>query len=182
MAASMNVCPYTVIPKKRMFCTAHFDLAVSKLLAKCWIQLDWLNIETDGGFAHLRQVKNSETFKRASKMSKDRTEMGWMSEIEGTIADNPRKVRGDRCYRLFFEEAGSNPVLKTSWVQGRALVVRGGRKMGTRIAWGTGGDHGPALQGLSDLFYNPRAYEGLTCRQKYSASGESGFTGVFYPE
>jgi hypothetical protein len=37
-----------------------------------------------------------------------------MSEIEGIVADNPGKVRGDRTERLIFEEAGSNKNLVTS--------------------------------------------------------------------
>lgn len=164
-----------------MFDTAHYDLAVSKLLSKCWTQLNWLNLETEGGFTHLRHVKNNDWHKRASKLTKDRTESGWMSEIEGVIADNPRKIRGDRCHRLFLEEAGSNPVLKTSWVQGRALVVRAGKKMGTRFAWGTGGDHGPQLQGLSDMFYNPADYEVLPFKHSWTNSGDEILSGFFFP-
>lgn len=177
----MNVCPYTVRPKKRMFNSASYELAISKLLAKCWVQLNWLNLETEGGFSHLRQVKNTDWWKRASKFSKDRTESGWMSEIEGVIADNPRKIRGDRCYRLFLEEAGSNKNLKTSWIQGRPLVIRGGKRMGTRFAWGTGGDSGPALQGLSDMFYNPQAYEILPFKHNYTNTGDTVLTGFFFP-
>lgn len=37
-----------------------------------------------------------------------------MAEIEGIPADNPRKIRGDRCDRLMFEEFGSNPTARTS--------------------------------------------------------------------
>ena len=181
MAASMNVCPYITTPNKRMFCTASYELAVAKLLAKCWVQLDWLNINTEQAFLRVRQAKNSEWHKRASKLSKDRTESGHMSEIEGVIADIPRKVRGDRCHRLFFEEAGSNAVLKTSWVQGKALVTRGGRKMGTRFAWGTGGDHGPQLAGLSDMFYSPDQFGVLPFKHNYSATGEEVLTGFFFP-
>jgi hypothetical protein len=37
---------------------------------------------------------------------------------------------------LIFEEAGSNGVLETSWIQGNALVELGGTKIGTRIGGG----------------------------------------------
>ena len=141
----MGVCPFITQPKRTMFFFDNSEDYLSAVLDKAWIQLDWLNMETDGGFSKLRQVKNTQFHKRASKMTKDRTEFGWMSEIVGVTADNPKKVRGFRCHRLFFEEAGSNPVLKTSWVQGEALITRGGRRTGTRFAWGTGGDSGPAL-------------------------------------
>jgi hypothetical protein len=45
-------------------------------------------------------------------------------------------VRGFRAQRLFFEESGSNPLLSTEWVQGEALITRGGNRAGTRFAWG----------------------------------------------
>ena len=76
--------------------------------------------------------------KRASKVDKEGIEYGRRAEIIGLVADNPRKVRGFRCQRLFFEESGSNPYLSTEWVQGEALITRGGIRAGTRFAWGTG--------------------------------------------
>lgn len=136
IAASLAVCPYITLPKKTMFFTASKDDYVSAVLDKCWVQLDWLNTETEGGFRRLRQVRNTQTHKRASKMAKDRTEFGHMSEIIGVTADKPSKVRGFRSHRLFFEEFGSNPYSKTSWTQGEALITRGGRRMGTRFGWG----------------------------------------------
>lgn len=59
-----------------------------------------------------------------------------MSEIEGIVADNPRKVRGDRTERLIYEEAGSNTNLITSWIQGDSLVNLGGIKVGVKIGGG----------------------------------------------
>lgn len=49
--------------------------------------------------------------KRASLVDKEGVEKGRFSEIEGIIANNPRKIRGDRVERLFLEEAGSNSQL-----------------------------------------------------------------------
>ncbi len=181
MAASMGVCPYITKPKKTMFYTASSDDFVSAVLDKAWVQLDWLNLETDGGFKKLRQVKNTQYHKRASKMTKDRTEFGWMSEIIGVTADNPKKVRGFRSHRLFFEEAGSNPTLQTSWTQGEALVTRGGKKTGTRFGWGTGGDSGSALAGLAELFNNPQTHGILPCYHNFTPSGEYALTGFFIP-
>lgn len=77
--------------------------------------------------------------KRASKKLKDGSETGHKSEIEGIVADDPKKIRGDRTERLFFEEAGSDKVLKKKYLQGEALItVLGGLRIGTRIVWGTG--------------------------------------------
>ena len=75
--------------------------------------------------------------KRASKKDKEGREFGHMSEIEGVIADDPQKVRGDRVERLLYEEAGSDKVLKEKYLQGEALItVLGGERVGTRIVWG----------------------------------------------
>ncbi len=65
-------------------------------------------------------VKNTDTHKRASIKSKDGGESGHMSEIEGIVADKPDKIRGDRTERIFFEEAGSDPVLKKKYLQAEA--------------------------------------------------------------
>ena len=61
-----------------------------------------------------RQKIDNIKHKRASRVDKEGNEYGRFSEIEGIVADNPRKVRGDRCHRLMFEESGSNPHLRTS--------------------------------------------------------------------
>lgn len=49
--------------------------------------------------------------KRASMLNKEGIEFGAMSEIEGIVADDPNKIRGDRVERLIYEEAGSQPKL-----------------------------------------------------------------------
>ena len=79
---------------------------------------------------------NNAKEKRASLLTKDNVEYGMMSSIKGVVADNPRKVSGERVERLIFEEAGSNIVLDTSWIQGNALVELGGMKVGSRFAGG----------------------------------------------
>ena len=82
---------------------------------------------------HVRHKYNSDLHKRASTLSKQREESGFMSEIIGLVADIPRKLRGDRADRLLFEEAGSNPVLLKTLLQSAPLVELGGNKFGTII-------------------------------------------------
>ena len=82
----------------------------------------------------VRQKIDNLKQKRASKVDKEGNESGRFAEIEGSVADQPRKIRGDRCDRLMFEEFGSNPVSRTSWTQGEALVRVGGVRRG--IMWG----------------------------------------------
>ena len=64
-------------------------------------------MNTSGGLRHVRQKMNNNDTKRASKVTRDGQEFGWMSEIRTIVADNPNKVRGDRVDRLVYEEAGS---------------------------------------------------------------------------
>lgn len=119
--------------------------------------------------------------KRASLVDKEGVEKGRFSEIEGIIANNPRKVRGDRVERLVYEESGSNTDLIKSWIQGTALVELGGKKIGIKIAGGTGGDSGPQLAGLARLFNNPMAYNILPYKNKYTIDNKIAFTGFFIP-
>lgn len=49
--------------------------------------------------------------KRASLLNKEGVEYGAFAEIEGIVADDPNKIRGDRVERLIYEEAGSQPKL-----------------------------------------------------------------------
>lgn len=59
-----------------------------------------------------------------------------MSMIEGIVADKDSKIRGDRVDLLIFEEAGSNPNLRKSYIKGNALVEIGGNRFGMRMVGG----------------------------------------------
>lgn len=60
---------------------------------------------------HVRQKVNNNETKRASKVLRDGTEVGFQSEINSIIGDEPKKIRGLRVDRLIFEEAGNNKQL-----------------------------------------------------------------------
>ncbi len=130
---------------------------------------------------HLRQKYNSDSHKKASLLTKSREEFGFMSDIEGFVVDTPRKLRGDRVDRLFFEESGSNPMLIKTYLQSTALVEILGNKFGTRFVWGTGGDSGPALEGLRKMFYNPGGYNFLPYKHNHTKDGDTVFTAFFIP-
>lgn len=151
------------------------------MLRKCWAQLEYLNADTEGGMRHVRQRYNSDDHKRASRLNKQREESGFMSEILGIVAEIPRKLRGDRADLLCFEEAGSNPVLIKTYLQSKALVEISGKKFGVRMVWGTGGDSGPALSGLAEIFNNPEAFGILPYRHSYTKTGEQTLTAFFIP-
>lgn len=181
IAASLGVRMYTVVRGSHTVYTAAADNYVKGVLNKCWEQLEFLNVETDDGMRHVRQKYNNEMQKRASKLNKQREEYGWMSDIMGIVADNPRKLRGDRVDLLLFEEAGSNPVLLKTYIQSNALVEILGNKFGTRVVWGTGGDSGASLAGLSKMFYNPKGYNVLPFKHNFSKTGEYVDTSYFIP-
>ena len=71
-------------------------------------------MNTNGGMKRLRQKVDNILQKRASLVDNEGTEYGRMAEIEGIVADDPNKVRGDRTERLIFEEFGSNQHSVTS--------------------------------------------------------------------
>lgn len=179
--ACLGVRPFTTTRKFRTVYTADSDAHLNPTLTKVWTQLNWLNTQTNGGMKHLRQKIDNMYRKRASMVNAEGSEYGPMSEIEGIVADNPTKVRGDRTERLIFEEAGSNKNMITSWVQGDALVNLGGVKVGIKISGGTGGDSGPALAGLAKMFRDPMAYGVLPYKNFYSRDGKVQYTGFFIP-
>ena len=180
MTAATSVRPYTTKPAYRVVLTAFDDTKLTSLKRKCWYQLDWLNVNTSGGLRHVRQKLNNDDTKRASKVSRDGTESGWMSEIHTIIADKPGKIRGDRTDRLIYEEAGSNPILSASWIQGDSLVELGGQHFGTKIGLGTGGDD-MALSGLADAFTNPKAFKVLPFKNYDTYDGNPELTAFFLP-
>ena len=182
IAASLGVRVYTTRRNTHSVYIANIEKYVNDVLEKAWFQLDNLNANSEGGMKHVRQKYNSEKHKKASKINKQREELptSWGSDIEGQVVDNPRKLRGDRIDRLFFEESGSNPVLLKTFIQGEALVTVLGNKVGTRFVWGTGGDQG-GMEGLSKMFYNPEGYGILPYKHNCTKTGEYVYTGFFAP-
>ena len=178
--AAMSVRPYTTKPNYKVLLTSEGDDKLQPLRDKCWFQLDWLNMNTNGGLRHVRQKFNNNETKRASKVTRDGQEFGWMSEINTIVADNPNKIRGTRVDRLVYEEAGSSKNLAKAWIQGAALVELGGTHFGTRIALGTGGDE-MSLDGLSNLFSNPVGFNILPFKNYDTYDGKPNITAFFLP-
>lgn len=182
IAASLCVRPYITTPNYRVMASAFSDRHLKPLLTKIWSQLGWLDDETETAFKRVRMVVNTVMHKRASKKDKYGKESGHMSEIEGVIADSAEKIRGDRTERLFFEEAGSDKIFKKKYLQGEALItVLGGERIGTRIAWGTGGDEGVALEGIRELATNPVFFNVLPYKHNYTPDGQYVYTSMFIP-
>lgn len=183
--AAMASCKYTTTPKYISLFTAYYEdylLGTGGVLTKCWDNLEYLNTDTEKGMRRLRQAVNTQFRKRQSLLDKEKNETGHMAEISAIIVDKPRKLRGTRVDRLFFEEAGSNENLTKLWIQSLALVSVQGNKFGTRIQFGTGGDTGPQLIGLEKMFFNPEAYNVLPYKHNYSKNGEYILSAYFVPQ
>ena len=174
---------YNCFPNSVCMLTASAQNYIDKSLDKIWGGMTFANDNTDGGFFKLRQVLDKQMAKKASFykiVNGQKVEDGWGSLIEAIVADNDRKIRGDRVDLLLYEEAGSNPVLRQSYIKGNALVEIGGNRFGIRLVGGTGGDVA-GLEGLEDIFFNPIAYNVLPFYNNYTEDGSWVKTAYFIP-
>lgn len=182
--AAICACIYNVFRDSRCMITASSKNYVDKSLDKAWNALTYANDCTQGGMFKLRQVHDTQYYKKASwyeNQNGQNVEVGWKSSIEGIVADNDSKIRGDRVDLLVYEEAGSNPTLRKSYIKGQALIYIGGTKFGIRLVGGTGGDSGPNLEGLSNMYYSPESYDILPFYHNYTPDKNWVKTGYFIP-
>ena len=184
MNASIFDCFFNCFKNSICLLTAFDGNYVTKTLDKIWNGISFTDDNTDGGMLKLRQVVNTATKKRSTYykvVNGQKIETGFGSQIEGIIVDKDRKMRGDRVSMLFLEESGSNPILETSFIKAEELVTVGGNKIGVIVAAGTGGDEGPALQGLNKVYYNPSDFLVLPFKHNYTETGDWVLTGYFMP-
>ena len=182
--ASIFDCFFNCFKNSICLLTAFDGNYVTKTLDKIWNGISFTDDNTQGGMLKLRQVVNTATKKRSTYykvVNGQKIETGFGSQIEGIIVDKDRKMRGDRVSMLFLEEAGSNPILETSFIKAEELVTVGGNKIGVIVAAGTGGDEGPALEGLNKVYYNPTDFLVLPFHHNYTETGEWVDTAYFMP-
>lgn len=175
---------YNCIKNSINMLATHKSDYLDNTIGKVWNCLTFLNDNTDGGFFKLRQVKDTNDWKRASyykMINGQKIEVGWMSQIIGIVADNPSKLRGFRLDILALDEAGSWKNFSKAYIQTTALVGPVGAQWGIRIAGGTSGDTKEALDGLQRMFYNPQAYGILPHRHKFTQNGAEVLTAYFIP-
>ncbi len=191
IGASLGVRPFITTPDYNAVYVAAYEpfLKGKGIIQKCWVQLDWLNLNTQGGMRRIRQGVNQDLHKRASKLNKENEEYGHMAQISGQVVDKSDKLRGDRTDRLVLEESGSNNVLLETYGVAAALVIPNGIRVGTRIVFGTGGDtevgvsskSKSGLYGLEKLFLDPRAFSILPYKHKYNNINQYIETAFFVP-
>lgn len=76
MLACLAVRPFITTREFRTVITAAADAQLDPLLDKCWTQLNWLNMNTDGGMKRSRQKVDNVKQKRASLVNKENVEFG----------------------------------------------------------------------------------------------------------
>jgi len=158
--ASMLDRNFYLIPKSKSIVYASSKEYLSGndgILTKAWSIMH--HIDTNTAWSKRRQVKNTDTHKRASlqkTVNNVKVEYGFMSEISGvTLGDNVHKLRGKRSKLILFEEAGSFKNLITAWIVSKPSIEQDGAVFGLRIPFGTGGEEGNVFTGLKELFYKP---------------------------
>lgn len=142
--------------------------------------LDWLN-EYSPYWKKNRQKKFGLMHQKASYLDDKGTERGSFSEIIGQIVDKPSKTRGKRGRKVTFEEAGSFPHLEDAVEVSQGSLRDGGIYVGQLSVFGTGGESGPGIQGLENIFNYPEAWD-MLCFPNIWEDGVSGTEcGYFVP-
>ena len=180
--ASVAARMYTAIKKSRTLITCFKDVYLKGTFSKVDHALTFLNMHADGFFKP-RLKDTALEIKSGFQVKKDGqfVDDGWQSVVKGILADKPSKIRGDRVDLLIYDEAGSWNDLTTAVVQGRALCEVQGIIRGIQVYGGTGGDIGPALEGLKKIYYNPKSYKVLPFRHSWTQDGAVAETGFFIP-
>lgn len=163
LLSSFGVHEYTFQREDPVFFFVAVERYLNKdgVLSKAWDQINFLNQYTERAFKHLRQYKDQDLYKRASFQDPETgVEIRTGGEIQGAVVDHPRKLRGARGF-VNFEEGGSFPVLEEAWMTAKALAEQGGTKFAMMMVWGTGGEQGPGIAGLENIFSNPDVFSCL---------------------
>ena len=125
MNASLAANMYTCRDNSNTVIAANLAKYVEDTLSKVWNALSFLNDSTGGGFSQLAQVINNSMQRKASYIEMRngmKIESGSLSIIKGIVADQPNKIRGDRCDLLLYEEGGSWLNSTKAFIQGDALI------------------------------------------------------------
>lgn len=184
--STIGVHNFVLIPRSKSFYFAFDQGFLNKdgVLTKCWDHLNFLNTHTNRGMKRVRQAKDADLHKRASHFDGEGNERGYMSEIIGRVIDKPRKVRGARTGtwgKVYFEEGGSFPNLKEAVTTTRPLVEQGGVSTGQIVVWGTGGEQGPGIEGLEQMFLYPEAFNMFEFPNEWDDSLAGETCGYFFP-
>lgn len=128
-----------------------------------------------------RGKKNTLMHQKASYLDDVGQEISIGSEIFGVTIDNPNKTRGKRGRKIVFEEAGSFKNLKKALEISQGAIKSGSIYIGQISVFGTGGEEGPGIEGLDDIYTSPEAWDMLPFPNIYDEAMEATACGYFVP-
>lgn len=164
MEAWDGVYNYNFIPGSKSYYFAGIQDYLTKdgVLSKVQPMMDWINSHIHE-WKQNRQVKDSmgDMHFRASYLDAFGVEQGDMAEIIGVIVNDPNKTRGKRGRKILFEEGGSFKDLKKALNISLGSIKDGSIYVGQQTVLGTGGEEGPDIEGLEEVFDNPDVFDML---------------------
>jgi len=180
--ASDGVYNYTFIPDSKSYYFAGIEQYLNKdgILNKVEGMLDFIN-DNVPEWKQNRMKKSTTMHQVASYIDEAGAVHGNKSEIIGVAVDNANKTRGKRGRKIVFEEAGSFKNLKAALAISIGSISDGGFTVGQISVFGTGGEEGPSIEGLEDIFTQPRNYNMLAFKNKWEEGYEATECGYFVP-
>lgn len=182
LEACDGVYNYNFIPgsKSYYFAGALPYLVGDAIMDKVQSGLDWINTHCPY-WKQNRQVKRSIDHQRASFLNEAGEEKGNFSEIIAQVVDKPNKTRGKRGRKASFEEGGSFPHLEAALEIALGSLREGSIYVGQASVFGTGGEQGPGIQGLDNVFNNPRVWDMLVFPNIWDEGMQATECGYFVP-
>lgn len=182
MEAWDGIYNYNFIPgsKSYYFAGAEPYLIGDAIMDKVQAGLDWINKHSPY-WKKNRQVHKNLMHQKASYLDSFGVETGSMSEIIAQIVDKAGKVRGKRGRKATFEEGGSFPCLEDALEVALGSLSEGSVYVGQASVFGTGGEKGPGIQGLENVFSNPDAWDMLVFNNIWEDGKEGTECGYFVP-
>lgn len=180
--ASDGVYNYTFIPDSKSYYFAGIEQYLNKdgILNKVEGMLDFINANIHE-WKQNRMKKSTTLHQVASYIDELGATHGNQSEIFGIVVDNPNKTRGKRGRKIVFEEAGSFKRLKEALAVSIGSISDGGFTVGQISLFGTGGEEGPSIEGLEDIFTQPEVYNMLAFPNVWEEGLEGSKCGFFVP-
>ncbi len=181
--AADGVWNYNFVPNSISYYFASKDDFLTKdgILNKVKSQLDHLNENTMGWWLKNRMEHNTLMHQKASYLDKKRNPHGYKSEIIGVIVNDPEKVRGKDGIKGVFEEAGSFKNLLKAWEIASPSYKDGDIMTGQLSVFGTGGEEGPSIEGLEEMFNTPDAFDILAFNNIWEEGMEATECGYYVP-
>lgn len=180
--SSDGVYNYTFIPGSKSYYFAALEqyLIVDGIMNKCQGMADWININIPY-WKQNRMENNTLLHMKGSYIDEFGQKKGNMAEMIGVIVDNPNKTRGKRGRKIVFEEAGSFKKLKEALAISVGAVKDGAIRVGQISVFGTGGEEGPSIEGLEDIWSQPQQYDMLAFKNIWEEGMEGTECGYFVP-